>query len=42
MQWASTSAAWDLSPDTFHSVFTSAYAKGLLEINSVELAETIE
>lgn len=41
-QWVSTSTAWDLFPHTFHSVFTSVYAMGLLEINFVELAETIE
>lgn len=41
-QWASTSTAWDLFPHTFYSVFTSVYAMGLLEINFVELAETVE
>lgn len=40
MQWAGSSTAWDLSSETFHSVFTSAYAKGLLEIYYVELVQT--
>lgn len=42
MQWAGSSTAWDLSSETFHSVFTSAYAKGLLEIYYIEFAQTVK